>query len=175
MKPDEHIHNRRNRRGWNAYRRWCGEEEPGINPGHLEAYVAHLAVTHASRPKDMCELLYGLAAALRERDPDGDHLWVERAVRAVWMASPARKSSDGPGRGAASRRRRVRLLVEEWPAPIRAAWAAARERAGGGYRCATVRRRTTRRGSGRRRRPTCARRTWACTSPSAGRHRCRWQ
>lgn len=126
MKRDERIHNRRNLRGWNAYRRWCGEEQPGIDPGRFEAYVAHLAVTHASRPKDMCELLYGLAAALRERDPAGDHLWVERAVRAVWMASPARKSSDGPGRGAASRRRRVRLLVEEWPAPIRAAWAAAR-------------------------------------------------
>ncbi|ALG69979.1 hypothetical protein [Azospirillum thiophilum] len=126
MKRDERIHNRRNLRGWNAYRRWCGAEEPGIDPGRLEAYVAHLAVTHASRPKDMCELLYGLAAALRERDPDGDHLWVERAVRAVWMASSARKSSDGPGRGAASQRRRVRLLVEEWPAPIRAAWIAAR-------------------------------------------------
>ena len=126
MKRDERIHNRRNLRGWNAYRRWCGTEEPGIDPGRLEAYVAHLAVTHASRPKDMCELLYGLAAALRERDPDGDHLWVERAVRAVWMASPARKSSDGPGRGAASQRRRVRLLVEEWPAAIRAAWIAAR-------------------------------------------------
>lgn len=126
MKRDERIHNRRNLRGWNAYRRWCGAEEPGIDPGRLEAYIAHLAVTHASRPKDMCELLYGLAAALRERDPAGDHLWVERTVRAVWMASPARKPSDGPGRGAVSRQRRARLLVEDWPAPMRAAWAAAR-------------------------------------------------
>lgn len=126
MKRDERIHNRRNRRGWNAYRRWCGEEEPGISPGRLKAYIAHLAVTHPSRPKDMTELLYGLAAALRERDPAGDHLWVERAVRAVWLASPARTTSNGPGRGAASQRRRCRLLVEEWPTPIRAAWAAAR-------------------------------------------------
>lgn len=127
MTRDERIRNRRNRRGWNAFRTWCGEEESRVDPLRLDAYIAHLAETHRDRPKDMIELLYGLAAALRERDPAGDHLWVERAVRAVWMKSPARRVSvDGPGRGAAGLRRRVRLPVEEWPPEFRSAWAAAR-------------------------------------------------
>lgn len=121
------IRKPRNRRGWNAYRRWCGEDEPRVDQNRLEAYINHLAESHADRPKDMTELLYGLAAALRERDPGGDHRWVERAVREVWMKSPARRvRKDGPGRSASGLRRRVSLPVLDWPPSIRAAWEAAR-------------------------------------------------
>lgn len=115
--------NERAQRGLSRYHAWCGGAAAAIDPDRLEVYITHLGAT--VQPATAMEYLWGLLVALRERDPGTDLVWMERRLREQWLVSPARPRRNGPGRGSTSAARRRRLLVAEWPAPMREAWRAA--------------------------------------------------